>query len=574
MSYFRDLSLSRKFLVAFGAICVVIGLQGIISFVNLNRLDHERIELTDDTLPSIKVLDTVQRDVLTIRRIDIMLMACDNDECFQKRLKKRRVFLENFAADLKQYEPLISYPGEKELFDEFSRGYRDYIAIMDNVLAMIQQGKREEGFRIGASSSTVDLFDKSTAALVKDVNLNFDSSQNLGKKLASITGQMRLILVSTVFLAIGLACLIGMFLTRTIAAPVLAVTEALERVAEKDLTVGVEVRSHDEIGRMGAALNTSVEAMGAVLAKIAQGAETLSSASNELSVRAAQTSSNTGEQREKMNQIAAASHEMTATIGEISHNAETAVDSSRNSAQQATQGSQVVQSAAVTMEKIATATGTVGERIQGLAKRSEEIGKVVTVIREISEQTNLLALNAAIESARAGEHGRGFAVVAGEVRRLAERTKTATEEIASTIGNIQTETYATLDLMQSSTAGVQEGLADTNRALASLEDILDSTQQVEQMIHLIATAATEQTSASKEISESVGGISELSVENSKAAEETSEACQNLSALANDLERAIQEFKLRAVEHRLPHTTTTQRVASSKPVRRSLQMGHA
>jgi methyl-accepting chemotaxis protein len=86
------------------------------------------------------------------------------------------------------------------------------------------------------------------------------------------------------------------------------------------------------------------------------------------------------------------------------------------------------------MEKISTATGTVSEKMASLAERSEEIGKVVSVIQEISEQTNLLALNAAIEAARAGEHGRGFAVVAGEVRRLAERTKSATEEIAEPFG--------------------------------------------------------------------------------------------------------------------------------------------
>jgi methyl-accepting chemotaxis protein len=232
---------------------------------------------------------------------------------------------------------------------------------------------------------------------------------------------------------------------------------------------------------------------------------------------------------------------MTATIGEISHNAESAAGASRVSAETADQGGAVMQAAAVTMEKIAAATSSVSDKMTSLAHRSEEIGKVVNVIQEISEQTNLLALNAAIEAARAGEHGRGFAVVAGEVRRLAERTKGATEEIAGTIRSIQEETRETLQVMQDSRAAVESGMEETSHARSSLEAIIESSKQVEHQIHLIATAATEQTSASGEISESAGQISQLSSENAQSAEEAVEALKNLASLASDLDGMIRQF---------------------------------
>ncbi len=234
---------------------------------------------------------------------------------------------------------------------------------------------------------------------------------------------------------------------------------------------------------------------------------------------------------------------MTATIGEISHNAAAAASASRDSAETATQGGAVMQSAAATMEKIAKATGTVSEKMASLAARSEEIGKVVNVIQEISEQTNLLALNAAIEAARAGEHGRGFAVVAGEVRRLAERTKGATEEIAGTIRSIQEETRATLEVMDDSRAAVETGMGETAHARTSLEAIIESSKEVEHQIQLIATAATQQTSAAGEISESASQISQLAVENSQGAEEAVEALKNLASLASDLDGMMRQFHL-------------------------------
>jgi methyl-accepting chemotaxis protein len=346
-----------------------------------------------------------------------------------------------------------------------------------------------------------------------------------------------------VLLALGLSVVTGVVLTRSIAPPLEAATLALERVAQKDLTAKVDVQSTDEVGRLSEALNQSVAATREVLSSIALAAETLSAATEELSVRSSQTSGNAKTQSASTNQIAVAAQQMVATIGEISHNAEEATHVSRQSAESAARGGQVMQKANATMERIGDTSASVADRMNTLAQRSQDIGNVVNVIQGISEQTNLLALNAAIEAARAGEHGRGFAVVAGEVRRLAERTKSATEEIAGTIRSIQEETRQTVDVMESSRQEVHAGMTETANAQQALASTIELVQGMEHMISLIATAATEQTAASQEISESAGQISKLAEESSIGADETSAACQNLTELANRLDGMIREFNI-------------------------------
>jgi methyl-accepting chemotaxis protein len=344
----------------------------------------------------------------------------------------------------------------------------------------------------------------------------------------------------------------------------LAATAALEQVAKNDLTVSVDVLSEDEVDRLSVALNTSVASMRSVLRSVAQGADTLSAAAEELSIRSTESSGNTQLQTSKTGQIATAAQEMTSVIGEIGENVEAASVLSRESSESAKQGATVMQAASATMEKIASATSAVTGKMTSLALRSEEIGKVVRMIQEISEQTNLLALNAAIEAARAGEHGRGFAVVAGEVRRLAERTKSATQDIAQTIRSIQDETKATLELMQGNREAVDSGLSETARAGDSLTAIASSSKQVEQMIFMISAATSEEATASREIAQSAGEISQLSTSNSQAAEEAAEACKSLSTLANDLDGIIRKFHI-DMDSDLDETPHRHPVATKIPV---------
>jgi methyl-accepting chemotaxis protein len=541
--WLRNLPVSRKLTYAFGIVCSLCILLGGYTVLTFHGISSETSDVSENAFPSVIQLARIQQSMNVIRRNDMDLILCQTAACTAAHQAERQKATEEFQSALKEYEQRIAYPGERELCQKFSSAFSQYLELSNRAMGLLGAGKSGDALDLIGSDNAIVQMNISLLAATQDIDLNAKSGMEQAKAATQSSARSTLIDSAITLLIVILCAFTGVMLTREIAPRIARLMNALQAMAHKDLSVSVRVSGTDEIGQLGEAFNTTVASMRSVLQSVAKGAEMLSASTTEISARAVQNAGNAHTESSKINQIAAAAQEMTATIGEISNNAESAANASRTSAQTADKGGAVMQSAAATMEKIAAATSSVSDKMTSLAHRSEEIGKVVNVIQEISEQTNLLALNAAIEAARAGEHGRGFAVVAGEVRRLAERTKSATEEIAGTIRSIQDETRETLNVMNDSRTAVETGLRETSHAHQSLEAIIESSRQVEHQINLIATAATQQTSASSEISESAGQISQLSNETASASEEAVAALKNLAELASDLDGMIRQFHL-------------------------------
>jgi methyl-accepting chemotaxis protein len=542
MQFLRDLSIRKKLMLFFGVVCALAVGIGLLSLFMLAKVSQSTVEIDNKWLPGVRLLDEMHTQHSIMQRSVLSHALCTTDECRAEDKTRYERAKTNLDDGFQQFQKLTSSDKEKDLLTRLDQLVLAYDDASAKSIAISSAGadptvvresilKSRETYNIAYSvgDEVIAMYNKGAG----DATAQAISTTSTAKVLVSVAG----------LLAILLSVLATMLLTSLIAPRLDRVKNALEAMAKKDMTVCLEKTGSDELGQLADALNSTTASMRSVLQSFAQGADTISAATTEISTRAVQSAGNAHTESGKINQIAAAAQEMTATIGEISHNAENAASASRESAQTADQGGAIMQAAAATMERIASATNTVSTKMTSLAHRSEEIGKVVSVIQEISEQTNLLALNAAIEAARAGEHGRGFAVVAGEVRRLAERTKSATEEIAGTIHSIQDETRATLQVMQDSHTAVETGMGETANARKSLEAIIESSKHVEQQINLIATAATEQTSASSEISDSAGQISQLSTETAQGAEEAVEALKNLASLASDLDGMIRQFSL-------------------------------
>ena len=327
----------------------------------------------------------------------------------------------------------------------------------------------------------------------------------------------------------------------------------LEAVASGDLTRRLDVRAHDEIGRMRESLNRTVQGLRGMIAQVQGMSGELAVHSRELSSVADETTSSVLQLNAAIEQIttgaqeqARATQETVAVIGEMSRDVHEVAEGARSLESAAAQtetvarsGAETVQEAMRGMEEIRERVLTTEEKIRALSEHSDRIDDVTRVISHLAAQTNLLALNAAIEAARAGEHGRGFAVVADEVGRLAAHSAQSSREIARLIGDIRTGIEGVIQATAASTAQVEDGMQLSRRTAQALEDILSAVHGTNEQLRRVASNAQEMTDRIERVTALVHGVASVAEESAAAAEE-------MAAQSAEVEQSIASISAASV----------------------------
>jgi methyl-accepting chemotaxis protein len=672
MSAFNNLKTSVKLLSAFLLLAVITAVVGAIGVFYINQIDTADTRLYEkNTVPISKLAEIAtafQRTRVNLR--DMLLSSNSNeDQTFIQTIQQLDTEIDALNAE---YETLIVSPEMRDLYTQYTDAYQEFVGFGEQMITLSLANKDNEALvlmRGDAYASAKEVEAKIDDMVLMKTSQARETADENSALAASATRILIIIVVVAAILAVGL----GVVITNSIATPLGALTNmaralsvgdlvrdmsetekdkirlrqdeigligqafdqlinylqemggAAASIADNNLTVSVTPKSlKDELGNAFAKMIAGLQD---VIGQVADSANYLSSASEQLSIAASQAgqavtqivttvqqvasgtnqqSVATGrtakameqmsraiegvakgaqEQSKAANTAAQLTNKINESIQQVAGNAGAVTRESGDAANAARSGSRTVEATINGMRNIQSKVGLSAQKVEEMGQRSDQIGMIVETIDDIASQTNLLALNAAIEAARAGEHGKGFAVVADEVRKLAERSSSATKEINALIRGIQKTVSEAVQAMSESAVEVENGVKLANEAGSSLSSILDAAEAVysqadeaakgtqrmgvlaEQMVTAADTvssiieentASTEEMSAnSSEVTQAIENIAAVSEENSASAQEVSASTEEMSAqveevtasaqslaeTAQELQRLVAQFRL-------------------------------
>ena len=315
-----------------------------------------------------------------------------------------------------------------------------------------------------------------------------------------------------------------------------------DAIAEGDLTVNFEARANKDSAY--GAMHRMTESLLSIMKGIVADSNKLSEIAEKTNQLSSQTSASLGYQQQNIEMVVAATEEMSASINEVAQNAENTANSSKSALASSQQANNKLTETLSELETLDAQLLDASTVLEQLEKESNDIGSVLEVIRGVADQTNLLALNAAIEAARAGEQGRGFAVVADEVRTLASKTQESTSSINSMIERLQKVSKDAVQAMSKSRAICDKTVNDAHDTEKMISLVNDEIGNISEMTTLIAAAVEEQSSVSKNISESITIIHDTAAQNLNSAKDVSDTSENIDVVASSLNQLALTFKVK------------------------------
>ena len=511
---FLNLNIANRLRLGFGLLLVFIAVIASVGMQSLNQLHKGTSDLADGVWPRARqaniALDNLRGSMGRIGQ----LVAIDDAAMRAHATERLNANIAAMDKALQDLEPLLVTSTGKALLAEAREQRKTYVALVEQVQALVKDGKADEA-RALAFGKTYDALQTFAESLRKQVEFQETRFENTSHDADTVYATALRVIGGVAAVAVLLAIAAAVVITRSVVRPLNRAVDVARTVAAGDLTSRIEVQGKDEAAQMMQALKDMNASLSTLVLDVRTGSIEIATAAREIATGNLELSSRTEQQAGALEETASSMEEMTSTVRQNAENAQQANQLAASASDVARRGGQVVARVVETMGDIDQA--------------SRKIVEIISVIDGIAFQTNILALNAAVEAARAGEQGRGFAVVAGEVRTLAQRSAAAAKEIKQ--------------LIDDSVAKVSVGSQLVSDAGATMDEVVTSVQRVTDIVAEISSASREQEGGIVQINHAITEMDSVTQQNAALVEEAAGAAGSLQEQADRLAQMAAVFKV-------------------------------